>query len=60
MRVKVKRSPYRSVKKGAKGTVVQKKFVGTVHEVWRLELDNAGVKCCQLFFPNELEVINGR
>ena len=57
MRVRVKQSPYRSVKVGARGTVIQKKYVETIYEAWRVKVDNTGES--RLFHKEELEVIDG-
>ncbi len=66
MRVKVKRSPYYSVKKGAKGEVIGRKHEGTKNEIWKVEftefrrVKHVPTKFIQawFFYINELEVID--
>ncbi len=67
MRVKVKQSPYRSVKKGAVGEVIGRKHEGTKNEIWKVEtteirrVKHIPTKFTQawFFYINELEVIDG-
>ncbi len=56
MRVRIRHTPYRDIKRKDRGTVIAKKHVGTRHEVWRVQVGDIS----RLFYPNELEVLNGR
>ncbi len=58
MYVKVKHSPYHSVKVGERGTVTTKLYEGTTMETWRVVFDNKKVES-RLFRKEELEGIDG-
>lgn len=54
MKVRIKSSPYRDIKRKDVGVVTLKQFVGTVQEVWRVQVKDTS----RLFSPNEVGVLN--
>ena len=56
VRVKVKGSPYRAVKRGVVGEVVERKYVGTTYEILKVRLPGGAEWA---FHPDELEALDG-
>jgi hypothetical protein len=55
VRVRVKGSPYRAVKRGAIGRVVERKFLGTPSEILKVRFQDDTIWS---FYPDELEVLD--